>query len=106
MSDTEDPVDVGDEGVVKVKAEKRKNKRQQEVEDLRNLLSTQAGRSFMWRLLSYCGVYKTSFTGNSTTFFNEGKRQVGLHLLDEVFEADANAFSKMQTEAVERGERK
>lgn len=107
MSDLDElPTDVGEEVAVKAKTDKRKHKRDQEVEDLKVILATAGGRAFIWRFLSYCGVYRTSYTGNSTTFFNEGKRQVGLHLLDEVFEADPNAFTKMQTEAVARGERK
>lgn len=104
MSETRE--DVGDEEIVKDKTSKRKSKRDQELEDFKLILSTHGGRSFIWRLLGKCGVYKNSFTGNSTTFFNEGKRNIGLQLLDEVFEADPNAFTKMQNEAVERGERK
>lgn len=104
MSETEE--DVGNEEQVKAKTSKRKSKRDQELDDLRVILSTHGGRAFIWRLLGKCGVYKISFTGNSTTFFNEGKRQIGLQLLDEVFEADPNVFTKMQNEAVERGERK
>lgn len=98
--------DVGDEEVVKVKRTTSKSKRDKELDDLRQILSTYAGRAFIWRMLAQCGVYKTSFTGNSTTFFNEGKRHIGLWLLDEVFSADKFIFTKMQNEAEDRGERK
>lgn len=54
------------------------------VEGLGNLLSTKQGRAWYWNLLSQCGVFVTSFTGNSATFFNEGKRQIGLMLLAEL----------------------
>ena len=33
-------------------------------------------------LLQKAGVYRISFTGNSSTFFNEGKRSLGLELLE------------------------
>ena len=36
------------------------------------------------RMLDATGVNSNSFTGNSTTFFNEGKRQVGLELLGRI----------------------
>lgn len=104
MSDS--PEDVGEEVQVTTRKVSSKKKREVELIELKEMLSTYAGRAFMWRLLSQCGVYRTSFTGNSTTFFNEGKRQIGLWALDEVMEADKQAFYAMQSEAVERGERK
>lgn len=104
MSDS--PEDIGEEVQVEVKKTKSKRKREHELNEFRSLLSTYGGRAYIWRLLSQCGVYKISFTGNSTTFFNEGKRQIGLWVLEEVFEADPASFSLMQNEAVERGERR
>lgn len=106
MSETDDSQDVGEEVQVKVKTTTKKLKREKELEELKGLLSIYANRAFYWRLLSHCGVYKNSYTGNSTTFFNEGKRAVGLWLLDEIFEASPTIFNQMQNEAVERGERK
>lgn len=51
-----------------------------EKEDLVWLMSMPRGRRFMWRLLERTGIHRSSFTGNSTTFFNEGARNVGLQL--------------------------
>ena len=58
--------------------------RDREVSDLRALMSTPAGRRFMWRLLEKTGLYKSSMTGNSQTFFLEGQRNIGLFLLAQV----------------------
>ena len=63
------------------------------------ILSSYEGRSFYWRLLSRCGIFRTSFTGDNTTFFNEGMRQVGLWALEELFSASPEAFLLMQKEA-------
>jgi hypothetical protein len=87
-----------DEAQVK-KAENRLiNGREQEMEDVRFVLSTPSGRRFLWRWLEICGIYKTSMTGNSTTFFNEGMRSVGLSLLADIVEAQPDAYLNMQKE--------
>lgn len=75
------------------------SKRNQELNDVEFVLSTPQGRRFLWRLLGVCHVFKTSFTGNSTTFFNEGKRDIGLRLLADINEASPNSYLKMMQEA-------
>lgn len=49
-----------------------------EKNDLLWLMGEPRGRRFVWRLLERSGVFRSSFTGNSQTFFNEGARSVGL----------------------------
>ncbi len=93
MSDTGNPRDV------KRRKTKAQLQRERETEELRKLLEYPIMRAFVWRLLEQCGVYHTSFTGEgATTFFNEGKRQVGLWMLEEIFASDKNAYSVMQIE--------
>jgi hypothetical protein len=60
--------------------------RRKELLDLAAVLDTPGGRRFAHRLLGETGLFKTSMTGNSHTFFNEGKRQIGLWLLAEITE--------------------
>jgi len=55
--------------------------RRTELNDMAYILSTRSGRRFIWRLLSETGIFKSSFTGNNTTFFNEGRRDIGLRFL-------------------------
>lgn len=64
--------------------EKQNLKRQQELNDLQMVLKTEFGRRFFIRILEDAGYNSSSFTGNSTTFFNEGKRDVALQLLKKV----------------------
>lgn len=66
-----------------------------QLDDMKWLLSHVEGRRIAWRLLEECGVFKLSFTGNSTTFFNEGKRSIGNKFYSEMVHADADAFVKM-----------
>jgi len=96
--------DAGDEGAVKKKKTKAQIRKEQDKEDLHNILLSPGGRRFLWKVLEECGVYKISFTGNSHTFFNEGKRQIGLNLIADIFDADPNAYVEMRLEATTRRE--
>jgi len=100
------PFDAGDKGQVKKRKKKIDILREQDNEDLRNVLLSPGGRRFIWKLLEECGVYKISFTGNSHTFFNEGKRQIGLRLIEDIFNAAPNAYTEMRMEAASRKEGK
>lgn len=73
-------------------------KRRQEIEDLKWLMAHKQGRRFVTRLLDKAGIYRTSFTGNSETFFREGMRNVGLFVLSEVMEVTPEHFAKMLEE--------
>jgi hypothetical protein len=55
----------------------------QNAADLAWLMSQPQGRRFMARLLDLSGIDRNSFTGNSTTFYNEGARSLGVLLLAE-----------------------
>lgn len=79
-------------------------RRQREQDDLRMVLSTESGRRFMWRLISYCGVFESRWDGSSRIHMTEGQRVVGLHLMDEILEADSSLMVMMQTEAIRRAE--
>ena len=61
----------------------------------RELLKTSAGKSLIWHVLSICNLYGESFTGNSSTFYNEGKRAVGLEILQLLEDADKLAYATL-----------
>ena len=84
-----DPEQVKEAGI------KEKFGRKQELNDMYNILTTPYGRRWVWRVMTDCGIFKTSFTGNSTTFFNEGRRDIGLRILADVMEANPDAYLKM-----------
>lgn len=62
-------------------------RREAELDDIAWLMSEQRGRRIMYRLLEMTSVFKSSFTGNSQTFFNEGRRAVGTTLIGDIAEA-------------------
>ena len=70
-------------------------------ESLKNILKTVDGRWFLMRLLDATGVMSNTFTGNSTTFFNEGKRQVGLEILARITELGIEAVKLKQQAELE-----
>lgn len=100
----EQPFDAGNEHEVKKRRTKDKLRRETEVEDLKKLLATKEGRRFIWKILQHCNIYENSFTGNSTTFFKEGRRDIGLWLLTELHYADKTAYANLQLEAAKQEE--
>lgn len=52
--------------------------RERDVDALNHVLSTELGRWFFCRIFDHTGILKRSFTGNSETYFNEGRRSVGI----------------------------
>lgn len=89
---------------VDARAEEAKHLRTQDLADLALVLAEPHGRRLVWRLLTMSGVFRSSFTGNSTTFFNEGRREVGLEILADVHEVGPDRYVEMMREA-QRDER-
>lgn len=69
-------------------------------QDLEKVLATPEGRRVLTRVIDNAGVFNRSFTGNSETFFREGRRSVGLDLVEHITRLDAMAFAKMQAEMI------
>jgi hypothetical protein len=60
------------------------------------------GREFIWGLLGDCGLYRSSWHPSELIHFNEGRRDVGLRVLDEIMRRCPMAYLDMQREAIER----
>jgi hypothetical protein len=65
------------------------------VKNTRELLKTRFGRDFVWHVLSLADLYGSQFSGNSTTFYNEGRRSVGIDVLQLLEDADPEAYPKL-----------
>jgi hypothetical protein len=100
--DKEKDYDAGDIAAVSKKKSKKELIQEREEAELKWVLSDPKGRAVMWRLVARCGVYQDSFTGNSTTFYKEGRRSVGLETIVEIDHTDKNAYATMRIEAVNR----
>lgn len=51
---------------------------------LQTLLETEEGRWFIARLLKNEGLHSSGFTGNSGTFYNEGRRSVAVDIYTNI----------------------
>lgn len=84
-----------DENQIKIEREKNKFKQDTDDQDLKFLLASDQGRRFIWNMLEKCGVFKSSFTGSSETFFLEGQRNIGLKLMSDIMRVDPDSYLKM-----------
>jgi hypothetical protein len=75
------------------------------LDDIKWLMGSRRGRRIVWRLLERTGVFRSSFTGNSETFFREGMRNVGLMLMAQINEACPEQYTQMVQEQRENANR-
>lgn len=69
------------------------------------ILQTEQGRMYLSEVLDFCGLYQTSFTGNSETYFKEGKRNVALKIMADMAKVDPNSYINMMIETKKRKEK-
>ena len=87
-----------DEKFVKDQREKNENERDQELEDIKTLLSTKAGQRFFKRFYKEGKINDVSMTGNSWTFFNEGHRNFAKSIFSDVCEVAPQLAGRIITE--------
>lgn len=61
----------------------------------RFMLSTTQGRRFLWWILGECGLFRASFSGNSSTFHAEGERNIGLKIVARLDAINPIAFPQL-----------
>jgi hypothetical protein len=89
---------VADKAQVKAAGKKEVSIKQSEKDDVFFLLNTPQGRRFFWRYLGLCGIYRLSYTGNSDTNFREGERNIGIRMMNDIMEANPDAYLQMINE--------
>lgn len=82
--------------------EKRRLKREREMDDLKKVLKTPEGERVLFRIIKKTKFLDSSWTGNSTTFFNEGMREVGRIILAELSEAAPDQIGKFFEQALKK----
>jgi hypothetical protein len=96
---TGDPFNASDPEQVKSRREKQKTRELQKKSALRKIMSEPAGRMWVWGLLSRCGTYHSSFSSDPLVMaFNEGRRDIGNHLIAEINKIEPELFIKMALE--------
>lgn len=107
MTPEHHPLDLaGQERTAAKAAEEERLAREKEQNELRWIMSTKQGRRFIHRLLSRAGVFQSSFNTNAAMMaFNEGNRNAGLQLLNDIMEACPERYTEMLAEQKEAKER-
>lgn len=91
--------DVSDEKQVKKASEKDARENMKKDNSVRYVLATKEGRKFYWDLMCDCGIFVISaHASGSWTYYNEGKRSVGLKLLSNLNDLDPTVYATMVTE--------
>lgn len=88
--------DLGNELHIEQRKKKVNKVREEELQDLRKVLETGPGRRVLWRILEESKMMAPDlFTGNSQTFHNLGKRDLGMWIYQEIIDANPNKFVEM-----------
>jgi hypothetical protein len=96
--ETDDPVEV-----------KRKRKafklwREQCDAEIQELVGTAGGAYFIWRVLQECGLYTSPDSLEASALaLHEGKRQVGLWVLEELMNINESLYQRVRNEGASRG---
>lgn len=73
-------------------------------EALLDLLGSESGRWFLMRMLDVTKVNSMCFTGNSKTFYNEGRRDVGLSIIKSILALGLQGIELKQQAEMEYAE--
>lgn len=69
--------------------------RKQEEHDLREALKNPHARRVLWRFIIGSGIFSTSFDNSGWTGFKEGRRSVGLAMLEDIRRIDPMIIPEM-----------
>lgn len=73
-------------------------------EAMLDLLGSESGRWFLMRMLDVTKVNSMCFTGNSKTFYNEGRRDVGLGIIKSILALGLQGIELKQQAEMEYAE--
>ncbi len=63
--------------------------------NVREVAKTEQGKALIWEVLSMCGLYTQTFTGNSQGAFLEGRRSVGIEVLQLLEDMDKTFYPNL-----------
>lgn len=96
--DDKKPFDAGDAEAVRGREKLSKEGERLRQAGLKRIVENEDSRAWLWDLMAFCGIARSSFTGNSTTFFNEGQRNVGLKIQAELVKHHPDKYITMMKE--------
>ena len=104
MSDTiDEPFDAGNARQVSERTRKARREQAEQDNVLVQVMTTTAGRRWMWWLLSECGVFRSSFSPEALVMAKcEGERNIGLILTAQIMRVRPMEYVTMTTENTEK----
>jgi hypothetical protein len=92
-------LDLADPTAVKKAEMKAKDKRRQELKDIKTVLANVSGRRLIWKILERCGTFNSIFNTDPLVMANySGQQDLGHYLMAEIVEADENLLLKLMKE--------
>ena len=77
------------------------HKRLRDISDMQKMLKLPEFRRYMWKLMGDAGLFRSSFSQNAMTMScSEGRRDIGLGILNDLNNADVNVFGQIQREYI------
>lgn len=70
--------------------------------ELKEVLSTPGGRSVYWRIITLCGVWAPVTTVNGQQQWQEGRRSIGITLMEDAERINPNLVPLMMQEEINR----
>ncbi len=93
------PYNAGDASHVARAQKSKKTRDLQARTALKRFMSDADGRVWMWDLISRCGAFHLSFSTEALVMaFNEGRRDVGNHLIGEINRISPELYMRMAVE--------
>jgi len=89
------PPNAADSKQVKKAGQRERSTREQQLNDMRDILAIDAGKRFLWRLMEHCKVNASVFSASAHIYYNSGMQDVGHFVLGEIMEAQPQAFMDM-----------
>lgn len=105
MVDNTVPSDAGDQSSVDRARFKKNLEEDARTEHYKEVLGTYEGRAVIWDILSQCGIYDAGLLPPSDSAYRDGKRYIGVTLIEEIEYISPNSYSLMRQEATERSHR-
>jgi hypothetical protein len=99
-------IDVGDKKQVEKGKRSEKIGRERELWEIQELLKTNFGKGFIWRILEKCHMSHTISHHDSLQMARmSGERDIGLWLINELRKANPNAYIELIKEQQKRDDK-
>lgn len=85
-------------------SKKEQLQRDQELEDIKYVMSHPSGQRFVWRLLEHCKTFNSIWHSSALVHYNAGKQDVGHFLMAEITSADRKLLFNLMQERLNNNE--